>query len=347
MDHRVSRRAVLQGASAALGGLGLSSLAALAHDAPTASPLAGDEPLSLWTGSAVRAALLDFVAVTTTEGSPNFLQPVDRIAVFDNDGTLWCEQPYYVQIVFALEQMKALFIQHPEWATEEPYASAIGGDLDSLLAQGDLAALTMMSTSPAGLSPDEYIASVAAWLATAKHPTLNRLYTELVYSPMVQLLGYLRENGFQTWIVSGGGQEFIRAFAESAYGIPLDQIIGSMVATEFSVVDGVPKLTRTGQISFIDDGPGKPVGISHAIGRRPVLAFGNSDGDYEMLQYVTAGEGPRIGLLLHHDDAEREFAYDRDSTVGRLDRGLDNAAANGWYLVSMKNDFAEVFAPAS
>lgn len=341
MDHRLSRRSFLQGTGAAIGTLGL-----LAHaGAAQGTPIATGEPLSLWSESAARAALLDFVAATTTEGSPEFVEPADRIAVFDNDGTLWCEQPFYVQIVYALAQIEALFVQHPEWATEEPFASVIAGDLDGLLAQGDLATLTVMNTSQAGTSPEDYIASVAAWLATATHPTLNRRYTELVYSPMVQLLGYLRAHGFQTWIVSGGGQEFIRAFAEPAYGIPLQQIIGSTITTEFSVIDGEPQLIRTGRVAFIDDGPGKPVGISRAIGRRPVLAFGNSDGDYEMLQYVTAGDGPRIGLLLHHDDAEREFAYDRDSKVGRLDRGLTDAAANGWHLVSMKNDFTEVFAP--
>jgi len=309
------------------------------------TPVASGMPLSLWNDTPVRAALLDFVATITSEGAPGYLDPVERIAVFDNDGTLWCEQPAYVQLVFALQQVKELFIQHPEWANEEPFASALAGDLDALISQGDYAVLTMMSTSPAGTSTEEYIADVAAWLATARHPELGCLYTELVYSPMVQLLGYLRDNGFQTWIVSGGGQEFIRAFAEPAYGIPLDQIVGSIVETEFSVLDGVPAIVRTGKISFICDGPGKPVGIAHAIGRRPVLAFGNSDGDYEMLQYVTAGDGPRMGLLLHHDDAAREFAYDRDSRIGHLARGLDDAAANGWHLVSMRDDFAEVFAP--
>ncbi len=341
MDQRVSRRTLLQGTGAALGSIGLSALASAAQS----TPIAGDEPLSLWTDGAVRSALLDFVSTTTTEGDPGYLDPVDRIAVFDNDGTLWCEQPAYVQLVYALQQVEQLFIQHPEWATEEPFASALEGNLDALIAQGDYATLTMMSANPAGTSTEEYIANVAAWLATARHPELGRRYTQLTYSPMVQLLGYLRDHGFQTWIVSGGGQEFIRAFAEPAYGIPLDQIIGSVVETEFSVLDGQPTVIRTGKISFICDGPGKPVGIAHSVGRRPALAFGNSDGDYEMLQYITAGDGPRMGLLLHHDDAEREFAYDRDSTFGRLDRGLDNATANGWHLVSMRNDFAEVFAP--
>jgi hypothetical protein len=345
-EHRVSRRLFLQGVGAAAGTLGLASLSARAQGTPVASPAAMDQPLPLWNDGPVRTALIDFVTTTTTEGDPSYLEPVDRIAVFDNDGTLWCEQPLYVQLVFALQQVKALFGQHPEWANEEPYKSAVAGDVESLLAQGDYATLTIMNLSYAGMSPDDYIALVAQWLATQKHPTLDRLYTELVYSPMVQLLGYLRDNDYQTWIVSGGGVEFIRAFSEPSYNIPLDQIVGSQIETEYAVIDGEPQLTRIDQVSFIANGPGKPVGISRSIGRRPALAFGNSDGDYQMLQYTTAGDGPHMGLLLHHDDAEREFSYDRDSMIGRLDKGLNDASANGWHIVSMKNDFAEVFAPS-
>jgi phosphoserine phosphatase len=345
MDQRISRRTLLQGAGTAALALGLASHPSLAQGTPVASPVAGGPPLTLWNESPVRSALIDFVAATTTEGNPDYLDPADRIAVFDNDGTLWCEQPAYVQLVYALEVVKVLFEQHPEWANEEPYKSALAGDIPGLLAQGDYATLTIMNLSYAGISPDEYIAMVTDWLATAKHPTLDRLYTELVYTPMVELLGYLRDNGFQTWIVSGGGLEFIRAFSEPAYDIPLSQIVASTIETEYAVIDATPTLTRIDQVNFISNGPGKPVGISHFIGRQPVLAFGNSDGDYQMLQYTTAGEGRRMGLLLHHDDAEREFAYDRDSIIGRLAKGLDDAAANGWYIVSMKNDFAEVFAP--
>jgi phosphoserine phosphatase len=339
----MSRRRLLQGSSAATGALLLSRLAANAQGTPAASPVAIGEPLSLWTDSTVRTALIDFVIRTTTEGNPDYLDPVERIAVFDNDGTLWCEQPLYVQLVFAMEQVKAIFPQHPEWVNQEPFASALNGDAAGLLAQGDYATLTVMNLSYAGMSPDDYIALVAAWLATAKHPTLDRLYPELVYTPMVQLLGYLRDNGFQIWIVSGGGVEFIRALSEPAYDIPLNQIVGSTIETEYAIIDGEPALTRIDQVNFIANGPGKPVGISRSIGRRPALAFGNSDGDYQMLQYTTAGGGPRMGLLLHHDDDTREFAYDRDSMIGRLDKGLDDASANGWYIVSMKNDFAEVF----
>lgn len=346
MDRqRISRRGFLQGSAAAAGALGLSSFGVLAQGTPLASPVAGDASLSLWTDGAVRSALIDFVATTTTEGDPNYLDPVDRIAVFDNDGTLWCEIPLYVQLVFAMEQVKTLFPQHPEWASEEPFASAVNGDAASLLAQGDYATLTVMNLSYAGLSPEEYTAIVADWLATTKHPTLNRLYTELVYTPMVQLLDYLRANGYQTWIVSGGGVEFIRALSEPAYEIPLNQIVGSTIETEYAVIDGEPKLTRIDQVNFIANGAGKPVGISHSIGRRPALAFGNSDGDYQMLQYTTSGDGPHMGLLLHHDDDVREFAYDRESMIGRLDKGLNDASANGWQIVSIKNDFTEVFAP--
>lgn len=345
-ESRLSRRLFLQGAGSAAASFGLASLSARAQGTPSASPAAIDGPLALWRDSAVRDALIDFVTSTTTAGDPSYLDPLDRIAVFDNDGTLWCEQPLYVQLVFALQQVKALFGQHPEWANEEPYRSAVNGDVESLLAQGDYATLTIMNLSYAGMSPDDYIALVAQWLATTRHPTLGRLYTELVYTPMVELLGYLRDNGYQTWIVSGGGVEFIRAFSEPSYDIPLNQIVGSIIETEYSVQDGEPQLTRIDQVSFVANGAGKPTGISHAIGRQPVLAFGNSDGDYQMLQYTTAGDGPRMGLMLHHDDAEREFAYDRDSMIGRLDKGLDDAAANGWQIVSMKDDFAEVFAPA-
>lgn len=345
MDHRITRRALLQGASAAAGLFGLASLGAAAQGTPIASPFPAGEPLSLWTDSAVRTALIDFVTTTTTEGSPDYLDPVDRIAVFDNDGTLWCEQPAYVQLVFALEQVKTLFGQHPEWANEEPYKSAVAGDIPGLLAQGDYATLTIMNLSYAGISPDDYIALVTDWLAVTRHPTLDRLYTDLIYAPMLELLVYLRDHDYQTWIVSGGGVEFIRAFSEQAYEIDLTQIVGSTIETEYAVIDATPTLTRIDQVNFIANGPGKPVGISHIIGRQPVLAFGNSDGDYQMLQYTTAGDGPRIGLLLHHDDAEREFAYDRDSLIGRLAKGLDDASANGWHIVSMKDDFAEVFAP--
>ena len=344
MDQRISRRLFLQGAGAGAFALGLAAHPSLAQGTPVASPVVGGPPLSLWNESSVRTALIDFVTATTTEGSPDYLDPVDRIAVFDNDGTLWCEQPAYVQLVFALDQVQALFGQHPEWANEEPYKSAVAGDIPALLAQGDYAVLTIMNLSYAGISPDDYIGMVADWLATTKHPTLDRLYTDLVYSPMVELLGYLRDNGYQTWIVSGGGVEFIRALSEPAYDIPLDQIVGSTIETEYAVIDATPTLTRIDQVNFIANGPGKPVGISHTIGRQPALAFGNSDGDYQMLQYTTAGDGPRMGLFLHHDDADREFAYDRNSLIGRLDKGLDDAAANGWYIVSMKNDFAQVFA---
>lgn len=342
-EYRTTRRALLRGLAGGVAAASLGAAHTRAQATPVASPGSSVPPLSLWTDGLVRTALIDFVASTTTEGDPGYLHPADRIAVFDNDGTLWCEQPLYVQLVFALEQVATLYEQHPEWTDQEPYASAVAGDVEGLLAQGDYATLTIMNIGYAGMSPEDYTALSAQWLATTRHPTLDRLYTELIYSPMVQLLAYLREHHYQTWIVSGGGVEFIRAFSEPAYGIPLSQIVGSTIRTEYAVQDGEPSLTRIDQVSFIANGPGKPVGISHAIGRRPALAFGNSDGDYQMLQYTTAGDGPRIGLFLHHDDAEREFAYDRDSMIGRLDKGLDDAAANGWHIVSMKNDFAEIF----
>lgn len=341
MNNRISRRSLLQGTGYALGSIGL-----FAATGTTPAILATDsEPLSLWTDSSIRSTLLDFVTATTTDGSPDFIDPVDRIAVFDNDGTLWCEQPYYTQIAFALAQLETGLAQHPELATQEPFVSILAGDIDSALGQSDRTALDLMVTNTEPTTTGQYIAQVAAWLETATHPQLDRRYTDLVFTPMVQLLGYLRDHGFQNWIVSGGGQDFIRAFAEPVYGIPLDRILGSTVETEFSIVDGEPDIVRSGTIAFVCDGPGKPVGIARTIGRRPVLAFGNSDGDYEMLQYTTSGDGPRLGLLLHHDDAEREFAYDRNSLSGQLSRGLDDANTNGWHIVSMKTDFVEVFAP--
>lgn len=340
MHHQISRRAFLYGSATAIGTIGLSSGSGVAQEISNRS----GESLSLWTDGPIRSALLDFVTNTTDPNSPDFLDPVDRIAVFDNDGTLWCEQPYYTQIAFMLDQLKMLFAEHPEWAEDEHLAPAFEGELDALLAEGARSALLDLMTALPALSNEQYIANVANWLETANHPHFDRRYIELVYTPMVQLLDYLRENDYQTWIVSGGGREFIRAFAEPVYGIPRDQIAGSTVATEFTDSDDEPRVIRTGMIDFVCDGPGKPVGIDGAIGRRPVLAFGNSDGDYEMLRYVTSSDGPRIGLLLHHDDAEREFAYDRESKTGQLSRGLDDAAANGWYLVSMERNFVEVFA---
>jgi phosphoserine phosphatase len=269
--------------------------------------------------------------------------PAERVAVFDNDGALWAEQPLYFQLAFALDRVKALAPQHPEWKDQEPFASMLKGDLKGALAGGEHAILEIVMSTHAGMTNEQFAAVAKRWLATARHPRTGRLYTEMVYQPMLELLGYLRANGFKTFIVSGGGVEFLRVFAEEAYGIPPEQVIGSSIRTKYEVRDGRPVIARLPDIEFIDDKAGKPVGIHKFIGRRPVLAFGNSDGDFEMLEWTTSASDARLGLILHHDDADREWAYDRESSVGRLARGLDEATKRGWVIVSMKNDWRQIF----
>ncbi len=271
------------------------------------------------------------------------MRPEDRVAVFDNDGTLWTEWPAYNQLLFALDRVKALAPRHPDWRTKQPFKAALAGDMKKLAASGEKGAAEIVGATHAGNTPEEFQSIVAQWLESAKHPKFKARYDSLVYQPMLELLAYLRENGFRTYIVSGGGVEFMRAFAERVYGVPPEQIIGSTIATTYEVRDGKPTLERQAKIDFIDDKAGKPVAINRAIGRRPIAAFGNSDGDFEMLEWTTAGAGPRFGMILHHDDEAREAAYDRKSPVGRLDRALNEAGRRGWALVSMKNDWKSVF----
>jgi phosphoglycolate phosphatase-like HAD superfamily hydrolase len=300
--------------------------------------------LPSWNEGPVKAAILDFVADVTTAGSPDFVPEPERIAVFDNDGTLWVEQPMYTQGVFAFDRLKALAPQHPEWQTEQPFKAALEGDMATLADAGERGLMALVMATHAGVSTDQFAADVTDWLATAQHPRFQRPYTRLVYQPMVELLGYLRANGFKTFIVSGGGVDFMRPWTEGSYGIPPEQVVGSSIKAGFELDDGKPVLRKLPELEFVDDGPGKPVGIHRFIGRRPIAAFGNSDGDLQMLQWTTMGvEGRRFGLIVHHDDAEREYAYDRDSHVGRLDKALDAASAAGWTVVSMKNDWREVF----
>lgn len=310
-----------------------------------ASPLAARaaEPLSTWNEGPAKQAILEFVAKVTTEGGPDFVPPDERIATFDNDGTLWCEQPMYDQLVFAIDRVKQLAPEHPEWKTKEPFSSFISGDLKKAMSTGEKAVEELLAVTHAGMTTDQYAVLVRDWLATARHPRFKRPYNECIYQPMVELLDYLRANGFKTFIVSGGGIEFMRVWAEQAYGIPPEQIVGSSGKLKYEVRDGVPVIMKLPAVDFIDDGPGKPVGIQENIGRRPILAFGNSDGDFQMLQWTTAGDGARLGLIVHHTDAEREYAYDRHSTVGKLDKALDAAAANKWVIVDMKTDWAVVF----
>lgn len=308
-----------------------------------ATPLLAADPLPSWQDTAPRQAIVRFVEATTTPTSPRFVPPAERIAVFDNDGTLWAEQPLYFQLAFALDRVKTLAPQHPEWKTQEPFASLLEGDLKGALAGGEHAIGEIVMATHAGMTTDEFAAVAKRWLATARHPQTQRRYVDMVYQPMLELLGYLRANGYKTFIVSGGGIDFLRVFAEEAYGIPPEQVVGSGIRTKYELRNGKPVIARLPEVDFIDDKAGKPVGIHKFIGRRPVLAFGNSDGDFEMLEWTTAAPGAQLGLLLHHDDGEREFAYDRASSIGRLARGLDEAPQRSWVLVSMKDDWRQVF----
>jgi len=307
---------------------------------------AQDDPLQSWNQGAAKTAILDFVAKVTREGGSDYVKPAERIATFDNDGTLWGEQPAYFQLLFAFDEVRRLAPQHPEWKGKEPYRSVLAGDMKALAASGEKGLLQLVAATHSGMTTEAFEKSVSDWLATARHPTKKRPYTELVYQPQLELLTYLRANGFKTFIVSGGGVEFMRVFAEKVYGIPPEQVVGSSGVVKFVAgPDGRPQLVKEPKVEFIDDGAGKPVGINRFIGRRPILAFGNSDGDLQMLQYTVAGSGPRLALIVHHTDAEREWAYDRKSSIGKLDKALDEGRARGWTIVDMKSDWKTIFPP--
>jgi len=309
-----------------------------------AAPGLAQAPLSSWNDTASKTAIVGIVERVAKNGSADFVPPDQRIATFDNDGTLWGEQPLYFQLFFAIDRVKALAPQHPEWKDKEPFASLLKGDVKAALAGGEHAILEIIMATHAGMTTDAFETIVKDWVATAKHPATGRLYTEMVYQPMLELLGYLRANGFKTFIVSGGGVEFMRAFAEKVYGIPPEQVIGSSGVTKFEMrPDGKPVLVKEPKVEFIDDKTGKPVGINRFIGRRPILAFGNSDGDLEMLQWTAAGGGARLMGIVHHTDAVREYAYDRESHIGRLDKALDEAKTRGWLVVDMKLDWKAVY----
>jgi len=301
------------------------------------------DPLPSWNDTASKKSLIAFVERVTKTGSPDFVPAPERIATFDNDGTLWAEQPMYFQFLFAIDRAKALAPQHPEWQTNEPFASVIKGDMKGLAAAGVKGMLELTEATHSGLTTEEFDQAVKDWLATAKHPKSGRRYTEMVYQPMLEVLTYLRANGFKTFIVSGGGVDFIRAFAEKTYGIPPEQVIGSSGKLKFEMRDGKAGIMKLTEVDFIDDKDGKPIGIQSHIGRHPIAAFGNSDGDLQMLQWTTAGVGARFALLVHHDDAEREWAYDRTSQIGKLDKAWDEATAKGWTVVSMKADWKTIF----
>jgi len=301
------------------------------------------DPLPSWNPGPAKDAVLQFVRDVKTPGQPKFVRAEDRIAVFDNDGTLWSERPAYFQLFFALDRVKALAPNHPEWKTKQPFKAALEGDLKTVFSGGEHALIELVMASHAGNTTEEFEQIVIEWIGTAKHPRFKRPYTDCVFQPMLELLSYLRANGFKTWIVSGGGIEFMRPWVEKVYGIPPEQVIGSSIKTRFEIRDGKPVLVRLPEIDFIDDKGEKPVGIHKFIGRRPIAAFGNSDGDLQMLQWTAAGSGSRFCLYVHHTDAEREWAYDRKSSIGRLDKGLDEAKAKGWTVVDMKNDWKLIY----
>jgi hypothetical protein len=327
-----------------LAALPLVSGSLLHPEAASAQAATTVNPLPSWNDGATKQSILDFVAAVTREGSPDFVPPAERIATFDNDGTLWVEHPMYTQLAFALDRVKALAPQHPEWKDTQPFKAALEGDMKTLAETGEHGLMALLMATHPGMTTNEFQKIVVDWIATARDPRFKRPYTELAYLPMIELLGFLRASGFKTFIVSGGGIEFMRPWTERIYGVPPEQVVGSSIKTKFQMRDGRPELFRLGEINFIDDNVGKPVGINEYIGRRPIAAFGNSDGDLEMLQWTTMTGGCRLGLIVHHTDAEREYAYDRDTSFGRLDKALDAAAINKWTVVDMKNDWKRIFA---
>lgn len=304
---------------------------------------AATDPLPSWNDTATKQQMMQFVQQTTEKNSPQFVPVEERIAVFDNDGTLWAEQPAYFQLFYAIDRVKDEADKHPEWKTEEPFASLLKGDMEGVKKSGMEGVMKLVMATHANMTTDQFSQSVDQWMKTAKHPATEKLFTQMVYQPMIELLGYLRSNGYKTYIVSGGGVEFMRAWAPQVYGIPPEQIIGSSIKTEYKYIDGKPVISRLPEIDFVDDKEGKPVNIQKIIGRRPVIAVGNSDGDLAMLQWTKAGEGPRMSVLVHHTDAEREWAYDKESSVGRLDKALPVAEKEQWIVVDMKQDWNRIF----
>ncbi len=302
------------------------------------------DPLPSWNESAAKKAIVNFVSRVTAQGTPDFVPERERIATFDNDGTLWAEQPFYFQVAFALDEVKRLAPKHPEWKNKQPFKGLLDGDMKAVLASGEKGLMEVLTVTHWGMTTEEFSQAVSDWIASAKHPRFHRPYSELVYQPMLELLDYLRANGFKTFIVSGGGVEFMRVFAERVYGIPPEQVVGSSGVTKFEMrAKDAPALVKLPKVEFIDDGAGKPSGINRFIGRRPILAFGNSDGDQQMLEWTAAGKGARLMGIVHHTDAEREWAYDRKSKIGKLDKALDEAKRRGWIVVDMKNDWGKVF----
>lgn len=318
-------------------------LAAAGIVAATRAAVAQSDPLPSWNEGTVKRAILDFVARTTTAGGRDFVPVAERIATFDNDGTLWCEQPVYFQFAFAMDRVKALAPKHPEWKDREPFKSVLANDIAGVAAMGEKGLLEIVAATHSGMTVEQFARTVEEWITTARHPRFHRLYTDLVYQPMLELMALLRAKEFKTFIVSGGGIEFMRVWTERIYGIPPEQVVGSSGVVKYEFNDGKPVLIKEPKVEFVDDGPGKPVGINRFIGRRPVFAFGNSDGDQQMLEYTAGGDGARFMGLVHHTDAVREYAYDRQSHIGRLDKAWDEAVRRGWSVVDMKNDWKVIF----
>lgn len=299
--------------------------------------------LSSWNDTPAKTAIVDFVSKTTQEGGPDFVPVSERIAVFDNDGTLWAEQPMYAQLFFILDRIKELAPKHPEWRDQEPFASVLKGDLKTALGGGEKALMALTMAAEAGMTSTEYEQILKTWFANAKHPTTKRLFTQMVYQPMLELMDYLRTNEYKVFIVTGGGIDFVRAFSAQVYGVPPENVVGSTIKTKWDDSTGTPQIIRLPEINFVDDGAGKPLGIQYYIGQRPIMAFGNSDGDLQMLQWTTSGAGPRFGLLVHHTDAQREWAYDRNSQMGTLNKALDAAPKNGWVVLDMQKDWNTIY----
>jgi phosphoglycolate phosphatase-like HAD superfamily hydrolase len=310
-----------------------------------ASAIAGaqPDPLPSWNDGEVKQSIVKFVQAVTDRGGAQFVAPEARIATFDNDGTLWSEQPMYFQGIFAFDRVKALAPEHPEWKTKQPFKGILENDMKAVAAAGEKGLAEVIAVTHSGMTTDEFAQTVKDWLAQAKHPRFKRPYTDLVYQPMLEVLAYLRANGFKTFIVSGGGVDFMRVFTEQVYGIPPEQVVGSVGETRFEMRSGKPVLVKLPKLSLLDDKAGKPVGIHQFIGRRPILAFGNSDGDQQMLEWTAGGDGARFMGLVHHTDAQREWAYDRQSSIGRLDKALDEATAKGWTVVDMKRDWKKIY----
>lgn len=308
-----------------------------------AVPARGGDPLPSWNDTAAKRSIVAFVDKVTAKDSPDYVPPADRIATFDNDGTLWSEQPMYFQLAFALDRVKAMAPDHPEWKDKQPFKGVLEGDLKTVIAGGKRSLVEIIAATHAGMTTDEFEQIVTDWISTAKHPKTERPYREMVYQPMLELLAYLRANGFKTFIVSGGGIEFMRPWTEATYGIPPEQVVGSSIKTQYELRDGKPVILRLPEVDFIDDKEGKPIGINSHIGRRPIFAAGNSDGDSQMLQYTTIGRSPSFGMIVHHTDAEREWAYDRDSHIGQLNKALDCASQRGWIVVNMKDDWKLIY----